>query len=275
MTFFLPFRRVPAASTVTVAFVAALTALTCPLAALAEPIETDGPDFVESTEVVGKGRFQFETDFALERDRRNDETTRTFSTPTLLRMGVSDTIELRLANDFHSRQTTSSAAGNTTESGRGDVTLGLKWKSHDADKKAGTPDVAWILHFDTPSGSEAFRGRGVRPSLRGVFGWELRDDYSFGLMPGLAYESRADGHRYVSGILGAVIGKQFTDRFRMFVETATAQLAKSENGGIVSTINVGWAYLLSDDWQIGGRVQFAANRNSPSNTLVFEIAGRF
>ena len=142
MTFFLPFRRVPAASTVTVAFVAALTALTCPLAALADPIETDGPDFVESTEVVGKGRFQFETDFALERDRRNDETTRTFSTPTLLRMGISDTVELRLANDFHSRQTTSSATGDTTESGRGGVTLGLKWKSHEADKEAGTPDIA-------------------------------------------------------------------------------------------------------------------------------------
>jgi hypothetical protein len=252
-----------------------LGAFAAPLSALADPIETDGPDFVESTEVVGKGRFQFETDFSLERDRRNDERTRTFSTPTLLRFGISETVELRLANDFHTRQTTSSATGDTTESGRGDVVLGMKWKSHDADKKAGTPDVAWILHFDTPSGSEAFRGRGVRPSLRSVIGWELKDDYSLGLMPGLAYESRADGHRYLSGILGLVIGKQFTERFRMFAETATAQLARSENGGIVSTWNIGTAYLLTDNWQIGGRVQFAANRNSPSNTIVFEIAGRF
>mgnify|MGYP003353933713 FL=1 len=34
-------------------------------------IDTDGPDFVESSEVVGKGRFQFESDVMAERDRRN------------------------------------------------------------------------------------------------------------------------------------------------------------------------------------------------------------
>ena len=72
-----------------------------------------------------------------------------------------------------------------------------------------------------------------------------------------------------------VIGKQFTERFRMFAESGTAQFARSENGGIVSTWNIGTAYLITDNWQIGGRVQFAANRNTPSNAIVFEIAGRF
>ena len=38
-------------------------------------------DFVESAEVVGKGRFQFEADAASERDRRDEIRRTTTSTP--------------------------------------------------------------------------------------------------------------------------------------------------------------------------------------------------
>ena len=35
-----------------------------------DAIDTDGPDFVESSEVVPKGRFQYEVDVMAVRDRR-------------------------------------------------------------------------------------------------------------------------------------------------------------------------------------------------------------
>jgi hypothetical protein len=68
-------------------------------AGAAKPIDTDGPDFVESSEVVGKGRFQFEADVVSERDRRNAARVTTTSTPTLLRFGVTDAIELRVETE--------------------------------------------------------------------------------------------------------------------------------------------------------------------------------
>ena len=70
-----------------------------PLLALADDkdqIVTDRPDFVESSNVVGAGRFQIETSFALDRNKANGIKERTYSTPTLLRFGINDTIEARL-----------------------------------------------------------------------------------------------------------------------------------------------------------------------------------
>ena len=61
----------------------------------------------------------------------------------------------------------------------------------------------------------------------------------------------------------------------MFVESGTAQFAKSQNGGIVSTWDLGAAFLITPDWQLGGRIAVAANRNTPSNALIVEIASRF
>jgi hypothetical protein len=43
-------------------------------------ILTDRPDVVESSEVVGKGRFQVETSVAYERDKSSDSRLRTFTT---------------------------------------------------------------------------------------------------------------------------------------------------------------------------------------------------
>ena len=55
-----------------------------PLAATAgddDMISTDRPDFVESSQVVGRGRLQLETSVQWERDHG----VRTLTTPTLLR----------------------------------------------------------------------------------------------------------------------------------------------------------------------------------------------
>ena len=58
-------------------------------------IATDRPDFVESSDVVGQGRVQIETGFSEERDRSGGVKTKIRTTPTLIRIGVSDTLELR------------------------------------------------------------------------------------------------------------------------------------------------------------------------------------
>ena len=49
-----------------------------------EPISTDRPDFVESSDVVGKGRFQLETGFSSERNKADGVKERLTTTPTLL-----------------------------------------------------------------------------------------------------------------------------------------------------------------------------------------------
>jgi len=243
----------------------------------AKPIDTDGPDFVESSEVVGKGRFQFEADVVAERDRRDSTRLTTLSTPTLLRFGVTDTVELRVETEGAMRvmDATANGGAGARVNGTGDTTFGVKWHTQDRDRSTNTPAVSWILHVEAPTGTGEFKGHGVTPSVRSVITWDLPHDLALGLMPGLQYGAAGDGHRFVSGIVGIVLNKQWTETLRTFVENSAPQIARARDGGVVMAWDVGAAYLLSNDWQIGMRASVAANQNTPGNQVLFELAGRF
>ncbi|HKB74793.1 MAG TPA: transporter [Burkholderiales bacterium] len=240
----------------------------------AGPIDTDGPDFVESSEVVGNARFQYEAELTQERDRRIPSSRTTTATPTLLKYGITDTVELRVQTEGYIRVADESAgASDSPRTGLGDTALGLKWHSQDRDASTGKPAISWILHFDTPSGTNGFEGQGIRPSLRSVVTWDLPHDLSLGVMPGIKYDG--EGRRFTSGIFGTVLNKRISDKFRAFVELSAPQLARNQNGGTLASWDVGAARLLTDDTQIGVRASVAANRNTPNASLLFELAQRY
>jgi hypothetical protein len=232
-----------------------------------EPIDTDGPDFVESSEVVPMGHFQYEVDVTSVRDSHSVPHTTTISTPTLLKYGTSNNIEFRIAPDGYMQQNSSS--------GRGDTALGLKWHSQDRDASQGIPAVSWLLHFDTSSGTNQFKGTGVRPSLRSVITWELPYELALGLMPGIKYDTNDDGGRFTSVIFGAVLNKRLSERFRAFVELSAQQIAHVRDGGVLASWDLGAAYLVNNDLQLGVRAGVAANSNTPNNYVLFELAQRF
>jgi hypothetical protein len=240
-----------------------------------EPIDTDGPDFVESSEVVGSGRFQYELDINSEQNRRGADRSSTLTTPTLLKYGISDTAELRLQTDGHVRASDEGANPATLRTGVGDTAIGLKWHSQDRNPETGAPSVSWIAHFDTPSGTDGIRGHGVRPSLRTVVTWELPHDLALGLMPGIKSDTTDDGRRFTSGIFGAVLNKRITEKWRAFVEYSATRIAHGRDGGVLADWDIGTAYLLTKDTQIGARAGVAANLNTPSRYILFEIAQRF
>jgi hypothetical protein len=243
-----------------------LLLIALPARALA-PIDTDGPDFVESSEAVPNERFQYEVDMTSVRNRRSAPHTTRISTPTLLKYGAADNVEVRVAPEGYDRQ--------DGKSGLGDTAFGIKWHSQDRDALQGKAAVSWILHFETPSGSTQFRGNGIRPSLRSVITWELPHDLALGLMPGIKYDTREDAHRFTSAILGAVLNKRFSDRFRAFVEMSAPQIAHARDGGVLAYCDLGAAYLLNNDLQLGIRTGIAANRNTPNDYVLFELAQRF
>ena len=77
--------------------------LACTFAHAEESIATDRPDFVESSDVVGAGRFQLETGVTTDRRAQDGITLRTLTTPTLFRLGTGATTELRLETDGYTR----------------------------------------------------------------------------------------------------------------------------------------------------------------------------
>ena len=212
-----------------------------------DPIATDRPDFVESSNTVGRGRVQLETSVAWERDHADGVEVETSSTPSLLRVGVSERWELRLESDGWLRSRARAAGTAETLRGGADVSVGAKYHLRDRD---GAPSMAWLLHADLPTGERAFRGHGVRPSLRFVAEWELPRDLSLGVMPGVIRDDDGSGHDYTAGIFGIVLGKSWTPRFRTFVEVAAEQLARPRDGGNAVSFDLGGAWLLSDDMQL-------------------------
>lgn len=245
--------------------IATLSSVLC-LAAHAEEgnIATDRPDFVESSAVVGKGRFQIETGFTRERMDEDGTRVRATSTPTLLRFGISDSWELRAETDGHSRVTVDDASANLHQrlTGMNDVSFGAKWHMKDEDGSGGS-SVAWLLHADVDTGSRELRGNGVRPSLRVVAEWELPHDVSLGVMPGVVFEKNDDGRRYTAGIAALTLGKGWTDRLRTFVELAGQELTSERNGGSQVTYDAGATYLITEDVQVDMSLSWGANRHTP------------
>jgi len=221
----------------------ALALSTCTLAhAGDDAISTDRPDFVESSDVVGAGHFQLETGLTADRTTRDGITVRTLTTPTLFRLGVGETTELRLETDGWTHER---VAGATTH-GWSDLSLGIKW--HMQDGAGATPGVGWLLHVDTATGSRAFRGEGLRPSLRAAIEWDLPEDFSLGVMPGV-YMDRIGGRRFAGGILAATLGKEWSPRWHSFIELAGQQLASRRNGGSVVTLDAGVAFIATPTLQ--------------------------
>ena len=236
-----------------------------------DSIEADRPDFVESSKVVGKGRVQIETSALVERDRNEDGRERTLSTPTLLRIGVADTLELRVETEGRMIRHLGGEGERTTEAGYGDSALGLSW--HAMDGAGSLPSVGVHLAAEFASGSRAFRGEGARPSLRVAGEWELPNELTLGVMPGIGADRDETG-RYRYGMLGIVLEKEFGERLRGLVEVALPRIARGRHGGTEASVDVGAAWLLSKDIQFDAMLSRGLNSRTPDIAFTIGLSIR-
>lgn len=244
-------------------------ALLCllPLGACAAPdgdaIASDRPDFVDSSTVVGKHRFQIETGIATERDRADGVRERTDGTPTLLRYGVGDDWELRLESDGRQRVTSDElATGNRSRvTGYADVSVGAKW--HVRDAVGAWPALGVVASWDLDTGSRPLRAQGKGGTLRLGAEWDLPGDLNLGLVQGLAWQHRDDGGRFTSALFGIVLEKSWNERLSTFIEYSARQIARARNGGSVSTVDIGAGWLLSKSVKLDTALSRGINRNAP------------
>jgi outer membrane putative beta-barrel porin/alpha-amylase len=238
-------------------------------------IDTDGPDFVDSSEVVGKGRFQFEANLQYQQQHTGATHEQLVGTPTLFRFGLTDAVEARVEIGGRQRlQTRDSLTPTEVASGWADNAIGAKWHFQSPDAE-GHPSACLIYQVETPSGSAPFRGHGYRPSLRSVITWDLTETVSASIMPGAAYSATSNGHRYPAGSFGATIGRWWTEQFRAFVEFSGEQFAQAKDGGNILLWDAGASYLLGLNWELGMRLGVGANANSPGFFGLVMFAGRF
>jgi hypothetical protein len=245
---------------------------TCALAAENAAIVTDRPGYADSSQVVGKSRFQVESSVAVERDNNDSIKYRTFSTPFLLRYGVSDTVEIRYESDGRlvQRARDSLTGFSQTERGYADSTLGLKW--HFMDQRGNAPSSALLLNADLGTGSKQFRGEGVRPFAKVAMEWDLPADYSIGITPGIGLDRNESGGHFANAQFNISLGKSLTDRLHGFIEVASPRIAKARNGGTQMAVDTGVSYLLSNSVQIDTAIVRGLNHKTPETMLAVGLS---
>ncbi|WP_229632241.1 transporter [Pseudoduganella violaceinigra] len=234
-------------------------ALAVPLCcAAAEPdtwISTDRPDFVDSPDVVGKGRLQLETGFQQSKEDR--------STPLLLRVGLADNLELRLDSDGRVTDRSDPARPH----GWADTALSVKW--HLRDGEGSTPSVGLIMQADFASGSREFKGNGTRPSLRVPMEWDLPHELTLGVMPGYYLDRDERGRHVSTAMFGVTLAKSLSERTYAFVELAAPRIARSRDGGSTSSFDFGGGYSLTRDLHLDAGFMVGLNRHTPD--LAFTV----
>ena len=239
-------------------------------------IEPDRPDFVDSSKVVGKGRVQLEGGYAVERNRGDGMRERTGSTPLLLRLGASDSMEVRVETGGRMRYRADGADRRARVRGWDDTTVGVKWHVADGDAEAGwrKPALGLIADATFATGSAFFRGQGVRPGLRGVAEWALPQGLSLGIMPGIVRDHDEQGRRAINGIFAVSLGKDWTDRLHTFVELTAPRIARASHGGTEASFDFGGAWALTKDCQLDAAMQRGLSHNTADLTWTVGLSFR-
>ena len=188
------------------------------------PIETDRPDFIESSVVVPGGYWQLESGMQVSRAAGR---TRVSGTESLLRVSLARTLEWRLGLP-------SLEAQSGREADRSDAYLGIKWQLG----PIGAWEVALIPGVSVPVGT------GVRTS--GAWDPEMKLTVSRDLAAGfdlcgmLAASWPTDEGARVSTWLPAIsVGRHIAPRVRIFVEWVGA-FARDRESGQLAHGGIAW-----------------------------------
>jgi len=204
-------------------------------------ISTDRPNITNSPDVVGTGTIQLETGLS------GVSTTglHASSTPTMLRLGVGDSIELRLSGNGRE----SVHGGGVDTSGWGGYQLGAKWHISGGTEN-GAPAMALIATVIPSSGSAAFRVPGTRTEVDMPLNWDLGGGYSLGVMPGVYHDHDATGRSGWGSVVSASVGHDLAEHVQGFAELAALQLAPARLGGNIVAADIGATWQPQPNWQL-------------------------
>jgi hypothetical protein len=222
-------------------------------------IETDRPDFTESPNVVPKGALQVETGFILENDQ---ESTAGLGGPntlnrqhitintTLLRLGLTENIELRLNTGFI-----------TSKKGFQTSFIGFKINLYKNDKIS----IGFLGHLYIPelaSGDFAkANGQKIAPEFLIPLTYDITDKFGIAVQYGLSWDGFTPNPTTSYTL---ALGYSITDKLSAYVEPYGFL---TNNGDELHLINGGFTYLINDDFQVDLTGGFGLNEAAPDNFI--------
>lgn len=183
----------------------------------ADKIQTDRPDFTESSTTVGKDRVQLESGYTYTRSK-DARLQGSHSYPeALLRVGLfADWFELRLGQNFSNSRTPADDGSVFATSGGEDMYLGTKIAL--TEQKSYLPETALIIQMTIPTGVNSLSQEKTLPGLNYCFGWDVNDLLSFG---GCSQGNAAVddfGHTYLELSQSLTVGFKLTEKLGAYTE---------------------------------------------------------
>jgi hypothetical protein len=220
----------------------------------AKTLVTDRPDRTEAAQTVGQWSFQVEFGVAVESDRAAGVRTTAIRTPTKVRFGVLERLELHLETDaFATDRFDGGPDDGKARWGFNDVALGFKAHLVQEGYWGGAgPAVAILASVTMPAGTKGFSGGIYVPRLIVALGWSLPAELALGINLGVEIPETDTGRRYAQGFWSLSLGRSLapaSERVGVFVE-AFGALPFSSPAETWLALDGGFTFLLTPDVQL-------------------------
>lgn len=226
-------------------------------------LSTDRPDQTESPYTVDAGHWQIEFDFAnYTYDHEAGVRTDTLNVaPVNVKLGLTNTADLQVIYDSHTRERVRTAGVTTTTRDWGDLTLRLKqnlWGNDGGDTALAVMPFAKLPLKTGDAGNDLVEGGVIVPlavSLPG--GWGM------GLMTELDLLADAAGNdRHFEWINTITFSRDFTSRIGGYVEFVSVH-SYERGTDWMAQADIGFTCAINADTQLDGGCNFGLTRGAP------------
>lgn len=218
-------------------YLATLLFICTTMTVCSQDIITDRPDQTESSSTIPKNSFQIE--MGMLSQISNDNAVKNFYGPsTLIRYGISRTIELRLFNQFESTKI-ELEGGNNKISGLSDIEIGTKIQLY---KKEGVnTEIAFLSHAIISTAKEELSNNSLGTINKLSISHNISDKIGIGYNVGYDYVNKESALTY-----SVAIGFALADKFGLYIEPYGAL---SEGNNFESNFDTGITYLAKNNLQ--------------------------
>jgi hypothetical protein len=140
-----------------------------------------------------------------------------------------------------------------------DLSLGARWRVVHGDVNSHVPSAAWMPDLQNADAHNAAR----RPTMSLSGEWALPNDFSLGLMPGMAVDYSTQGRRQATGTFAVTLGKAWSPQWRTFVDMARDRVATMQIAGVSTSMDAGLTFVATPSTQIDFAVTRGISDTAP------------
>jgi hypothetical protein len=228
-----------------------------------EPLESDRPDFTDSSTTVGCQRLQIEGGYSYTQAIGGDPKHDAHDLPELLiRYGVAERLELRLAwnegivfDRYADRATGRVVARN----GGTDLYAGFKYALSKQDQWR--PQSAMVVSVSAPVGSPFQSSRQVDTLINYLYSWEFTKKLSLNFSSGNLGTAES-GDRFSQFSQSASIEYELTEKLHIYNEWFALFRRDSSDNHPQHYYDAGLTYLVTPNFQLDWRAGLGLNEAS-------------